>query len=131
MTPVEQAKRLLGKEWTDSLEAHLLTGHVICAPDAFLMGKPVPWGADVTDPWQVWPWEQCNAWFVWCFVGNLSRVTKMIPWRLPWIGFIRRHRGWEGIHWIDADRLCSRLERNSVRVSTCQASENSLKRVTI
>src|ERR1043165_6791482 len=92
MTPVERAKSLLGSDWLDALEAHLLNGFVFSTPEAFLMGRPVPRGAELLDPWQSWPREECDAWFVWIGVGRAARLLSLMPYPLPWVGWERPRR---------------------------------------
>jgi|GEM_PF-1336530 len=110
MTPVEQAKALLGADWLEALEAHLLHGFVFSTPEAFLMGRPVPRAAEIRDPWQTWPRAECDAWFVWVGVGRAVGLLSLMPYPLPWIGWHRVGRGWSENHWWPADKV-SRLQR--------------------
>lgn len=111
MTPVEKAKELLGDQWLEALEAHLKTGYVISSPDAFLMGRPCLHGATIVSPWQSWPIEIADAWFIWAGVGSVARLFSMMPVRLPWIGFMRQKRGWADTHWLSASRFESALAK--------------------
>ncbi len=111
MTPVEQAKELLGDAFRNDLEAHLITGYVLNTPNAFLMGKPVPFGASIIDPWETWLPTDCDSWFCWAAIGNLGDLFYMIPHRLPFIGWFRQNRGWRETHWVSFAGFESALAR--------------------
>jgi hypothetical protein len=115
MSPVRLAKRLLGDSWLDDLEGHLLHGYVISTPSAFLMGRPVPYGADVIDAWEQWDLEECNAWFVWMGVGDPQALLDLMPVPLPWIGWCRIGRDWPEIHWIRTEELRRKLSLHYLR----------------
>lgn len=112
MTPVEYAAKLrrdAGKNFTDELEAFLLTGFVFSTPMAFLMGKPVPRDVWIHDPWETWPKERCDAWFVWLAVGDAWRLMDMMPFELPYVGWYRQGRGWQEIHWLPSSLVHRRV----------------------
>lgn len=127
MTPVEIAKRLLGDSWLEDLEAHLLGGFVISTPDAFLIGRPVPHGAEVVDAWEQWPREESDCWFVWCAAGDPRRLLDLMPFPLPWIGWMRLGRGWREIHWIRASRLRVALAGTEGKAKSRRAACRSLR----
>lgn len=111
MTPIETAKGILGESFRNDLEAHLLTGFVFSTPYAFLMGKPVPIGARIVDPWETWARDRCDAWFCWCFCGDLREIISMIPHPLPFAGWFRQRRGWRDVHWVSSRRFESALAK--------------------
>ena len=75
------------------------------------MGRPVPKGADVSNVWATWPAAECNAWFVWLAVGDAWRLMEMMPYRLPWVGWIRQGRGWRENRWLPSALVRRRLKR--------------------
>jgi hypothetical protein len=102
VSPVERAKNLLGESWREDLEAHLLNGYVFSTPTLFAMGRPVPRGVDVYGPWRTWPVEESDSWFVWCAVGPLAELLKVLPHDLPWISW-GPHGSRVGRYSLDAD----------------------------
>lgn len=108
MNPLVQAIKLrasVGADFWAEFQAHLATGVVISTPRIFLMGRPCPKGADMSDIRQRWSSSKCDAWFVWCAVGELGDLLAAIPFPLPWIGWHRQGRGWERNHWVRATKL--------------------------
>lgn len=98
-----------GGNFREEVEAHLLHGFVFATPTAFLMGRPVPRGAEIRDVWQTWPAEKCDAWFAWIGVGAIGPLLALMPYELPWVGWVRQGRGWEEVHW-----MCTRALRRRV-----------------
>jgi hypothetical protein len=98
-----------GGSFREELEAHLLHGFVFSTPDVFLMGRPVPRSADVSDVWEYWPAAECDAWFVWLAVGRVGRLFSLMPWPLPWLGWVRQGRGWDDVHWWPTKRFAARI----------------------
>ena len=115
MTPVAKAAEMCHKDggnFLEQLEEFLLTGFVLSAPDAFLMGRAVPYGCEITGDFrQTWPEDECNAWFVWWGVGSAERLLALMPYELPWVGFVRHGREWPEVHWIPTAYLRKRLKR--------------------
>ena len=108
LSPAEVAAetcRARGGDFREEVEAHLAHGYVLATPAAFLMGRACPKGADVSDLTRTWPAEECNAWFVWLGVGRWQGLLRMMPYRLPWLGWYRQGRGWQREHWVQAERL--------------------------
>jgi hypothetical protein len=120
MTPVERAKDLLGSGWLDALEAHLLQGFVFSTPETFLMARPVPRGAEILDPWQAWPREACDAWFVWIGVGRPAHLLAHAPFPLPWIGWNRLGRRWTDNHWWPAEKVSRQVDAAQRPGRLCQ-----------
>lgn len=108
MNPLIEAMRLrasVGADFCAELRAHLQTGTVISTPRIFMMGRPCPRGADMSDLMQKWPLSKCDAWFVWCGVGSMRDLLAAAPFPLPWIGWHRQGRGWQRDHWVRAERI--------------------------
>lgn len=109
MTPIAQAQAILGRDFVSALLAHIQHGVVISRPDLFLMARMVPAGTDVSDPWRTWPAAECNAWFVWCGVGDAREMLRLMPKPLPWVGFYRCKRDWSENRWYLTRDLSARL----------------------
>jgi len=95
MRPILQAIKLRhedGGDFVAELRAHLLHGYVISTDRIFLMGRPCPRGADMTDLSRSWPVAECDAWFVWVGVGDMHELVAAMPFPLPWVGFYRQGR---------------------------------------
>ena len=96
MRPILQAIKLRhedGGDFVAELRAHLLHGYVILTDCIFLMGRPCPRDADMTDLLRSWPVAECDAWFVWVGVGDMRELVAAMPFPLPWVGFYRQGRG--------------------------------------
>jgi hypothetical protein len=113
MNPVLEAARLCrdrGADFREEMEAFLLNGFVFSTPEAFLMGRPVPKGFELLDIWHEFPaGAELNAWLVWSGVGNAGRLLSMMPFTLPFVGWVRQGRGWSEIHWVSTARLRARF----------------------
>jgi len=96
----------------DDLEAHLLRGVVISTPALFVMGRPVPRGAEVEDAWRQWPAGECDAWYVWVAVGGLRAAVEAMPWSLPWVGWYRQSRGWTKVRWRQSREILRLARKN-------------------
>lgn len=97
LTPVELAALVYEQEpcartFREDLEGHLINGYVFSTPELFLMGRAVDSSAPyevVTDPWQVFARERCDAWLCYLAAGDLTQMPGLIPYELPKIGFER------------------------------------------
>lgn len=95
MSPVHHAAAVYQREpcarsFREDLEAHLLHGHVFSTPEFFVMGRAVrSWaaGEDIVNPWVTWP--DGDAWLVYLMAGDMGRALRMLPYRLPLIGWER------------------------------------------
>lgn len=71
-------------------------GFTFDRPDCFLMGRPVVRSAP---PEQIIQWDydfdwgRCDAWYVQAAAGNVGKAVSLMPWPLPWVGFVRIFRG--------------------------------------
>lgn len=111
MIPLIHAIRLRhedGGDFAAELRAHLVHGYVISTPRIFLMGRPCPRFADVSDLSRSWPISECDAWFVWVAVGDIRELVEAMPFFLPWIGFYRQGRGRAANSFVQTKRLSLR-----------------------
>jgi hypothetical protein len=125
MFPVEEAAQVCrgaGYEFREVLEAHLLNGFVFSTPDAFLAGRPVPKGADMSDLWCSWPDEVCNAWFVWLAAGDAWRLIDLTPYPLPWVGWHRTGRDWSDNHWLPFAVVQRRLHWHTAHLANIHST---------
>jgi hypothetical protein len=128
MKPAAQAAALCaerGVSFREELEAHLWHGFVFSTPEAFLMGRPVPKGAQIFDVWQTWSAAECNAWFIWLAVGTAGRLLSFMPYELPWLGWVRQGRGWRETRWVRTARLRGRLVSGGDRLSMGAAARKT------
>lgn len=110
MQPIIEAQRLRGADFAAELRAHLLQGVVVSTSRIFLMGRPCPKGADVSDLSRSWPVAECNSWFVWVGVGDARELIAAMPYPLPWIGWHRQGRLWKENHWLKAETFLKRFK---------------------
>lgn len=92
MTPAHHASAFYGETFAEVVAAHMLNGYVLAGPDFFLMGRAVPLGVEdsqLLDFNKTFHVEQCDAWFVAYFAGNLAAGLRHIPRPLPWVIFAR------------------------------------------
>lgn len=92
MTPAEHASAFYGDTFAEVVAAHLQNGYLFAGPDFFVMGRAVPVGVEdstALDFNKVFHAEQCNAWFVAYFAGDLLAGLRHFPRPLPYIIFAR------------------------------------------
>lgn len=117
MTPAEKARGICeraGYGFRATLEAFLLNGYVFSTPELFAMARPVPYGIESIEPHEWWPRASCDAWFIWCGVGDARHLLKLMPFPLPWLGWNRVGRDWTRNHWVRLNRFESALDAQAV-----------------
>lgn len=108
MTPRERVKELYQKyPQNGTFERHELlhreTGYVIEGDDYFLMGRPVSRAApleEILDPSVAFFRTMSDAWFIWVYVGPARWVLELAPYKLPYVGWVRRHGG---VKWYECE----------------------------
>lgn len=112
-TPAERARILCDQRngnFREEVEAFMVTGFVFSGPRWFLMGKAVPRSADLSDLWAPYAPDECDAWWVWCGVGDAATLLSLMPYPLEWVGWHRQGRNWQGRrHWLSTAELRARL----------------------
>ena len=96
MTPFETAARWHLAHAPDTplatvIEAHLQTGYVFNTPEFFILARRVSydWTDDeILNFWKSDP--QGDTWHVWLYAGDMKAITRLIPYKLPYITFHRR-----------------------------------------
>lgn len=95
MNLVQQARGVesLGG-FSNDLNAHLQPGGIVLStPEVFIMLRRVKIPASVeriVNPWERWPSEECNCWFIWLLCGSgAAALETLVPrhGRLEWAGF--------------------------------------------
>lgn len=97
MTPIERAAAVYAREpcarpFHEDLTAHFVRGYVISTPDVFVMFRPVRWAngeASIVNPWI--PHEDCDAWHIYLFSGNIEALESLLPYPLPWVSYEREN----------------------------------------
>jgi hypothetical protein len=93
-SPAQEAYDFYGEDlFYQILDMHLLFGYVDSTPDYFVMGKPVPHTIaydDMIDISKTYPIEDCDAWCVYFYAGDMSKIIERIPFYLPYVVFERK-----------------------------------------
>jgi hypothetical protein len=92
MTPAEHAAAFYGDDFAEVVAQHMQRGYVFAGPDFFVLGRAVPLGVEdsiILDFGHTFRREQCNAWLVTYFAGDLLAGLRLFPYSLPYIIFAR------------------------------------------
>jgi hypothetical protein len=116
MTPKLRVAELYRKyrqprSFTADCYLHARTGHVIDTPRTFLMGRPVMRSAPeaaISDPRIKFRREDCDGWFIWAMAGDLTEVYSLMPFPLPYVGWVRRA---ERIRWYPVNKAWQVINR--------------------
>jgi hypothetical protein len=82
------------RSFEEDIRLHRVTGYVIETEDVFLMGRPVRHDVPVEAilcPHVSFAREECDAWFIWAFCGNIKAMLELAPYPLPLVGWARRN----------------------------------------
>ena len=100
------AKRFYSKigdssDFERDLGAYLRDGYVYASPKCIIFGKPVR--RDEGPPCDQW-WDderQCDAWYVKFAAGEgmFGEFKRVIPFELPWIGWMRALKNKPVMYW--------------------------------
>lgn len=109
MTPFQKAREVYSQEacvrtFEQDLLLHYLFGFVFCAPDYFIMGRPVNRQAEpslILDPSCGFERQHCNCWHIYLMAGEPDKAWSIMPWELPWFSFERRNE----LRFYPADRI--------------------------
>lgn len=96
------------------IAAHLNHGFIYSTALFFVCGRPVNSHApaeQITDMYQVFDPDVCDAWFVMLVAGDLGSALQIMPWYLPIICFERDFRDGKGLRFHSTDRI-QQLTRN-------------------
>jgi hypothetical protein len=93
---VEDGDATIHLSWEELVGFHLANKscYVIKGPDFFVMGRAVCKEADpihIRDLTYVFEKEDCNAWFLYAFSGDMAKAFRAIPYELPWLAWDRFH----------------------------------------
>jgi hypothetical protein len=97
------------RSFEEDIRLHRVTGYVIETEDIFLMGRPVRHDVAVEAiqcPHVSFAREECDAWFIWAFCGNIKAMLELAPYELPLVGWSRRNGG---IRWYRSERALARV----------------------
>lgn len=114
MTPYEEAAAVYDREpcarsFREDLELHLLNGYVLSGPEFFVLARPVNSQDTVermVDPAWVWPVEDCDAWWIYLFAGDLKQALGHFPFPMKWIGW-ERQNALRWYRWRTVERIPS------------------------
>ena len=105
-TYLSEAKEFYGAlsdadDFERDLATYLQAGYVVSSPNSIIFGKPVR--KDGGDPVTQW-WDdesQCDAWFVKfaCGDGMYSKFIEAMPFKLPYIGWVRERKNKPVRYW--------------------------------
>lgn len=128
MSPAQYAGKLRredGANFAEEVDAHLTLGILISTSSVFLMARPMPKGETIESVWDTWPAKECDSWFVWIGVGVARDLLGVMPYPLPWLGWVRQFRGWNRIHWTRTEALRQRLFNGSSQQLISTASPDN------
>jgi hypothetical protein len=108
------------------LDLHLMFGYVQATPDYFVLGRPVPKDVpydEMIDITNSYPSEDCNAWCIYFYAGNMQKVFDNLPFSLPYIVF--EHKGSTKIYLLD--KLKQRISRTyGITPATIRKAEEAI-----
>lgn len=85
------------RSFGEDFRAHLVTGHILSTPTAFVMGRAVCSTApleEIRNPWVMFPRHQQDAWLVYAMAGSSeNNLLHLFPYPLMYVALERRGQG--------------------------------------
>ncbi len=103
--------------WEELVGWHLANplAYVIKEPDFFVMCRGVVHAAPIEtirNLTSLFPVEQCDAWYIYAFAGDLGKVASVLSDKFhayPWIGWERFEHEGNTLNWHQCNRIRKQL----------------------